>query len=121
MTRRQRDKETTRQERDGILSLSPCLPVSVSILVVGYGNELRGDDAAGPRIAREVAAWGLPQVRTLAAHQLTPELAAELAHADAAIFVDAYLTDAAAANVYLRPIASCNRSQLGAHLGDPGA
>ena len=63
-------------------------------------------------IAREVAAWGLVEVRTLAVHQLTPELAAELAHADAAIFVDAYLTDAAAATVYLRPIAPCNRTSL---------
>jgi Ni,Fe-hydrogenase maturation factor len=26
-----------------------------SVLVIGYGNELRGDDAAGPRVARAVA------------------------------------------------------------------
>ena len=101
--------------------MSPCLPVSVSTLVVGYGNELRGDDAAGPQIAGEVAAWGLPEVRTLAVHQLTPELAAELAQARAAIFVDAYHTAAAEATVSLRPIAPHNQPRLAGHSGDPCA
>ncbi len=57
-----------------------------ALLVIGYGNELRGDDAVGPRIARAVAGWGLPG---LAVHQLTPELAEPLSRAENAVFVDA--------------------------------
>jgi hydrogenase maturation protease len=91
------------------------------LLVIGYGNELRGDDAAGPQIARAVAAWGLPEVRALALHQLTPELAEALALADHAIFVDAAHTDRVEAHVAFCPIASLNRPHLAGHTGDPRA
>jgi hydrogenase maturation protease len=59
------------------------------ILVIGYGNELRGDDALGPRVAAAIAARQLPGVQVLAPRQLLPELAAELAEARRIIFVDA--------------------------------
>ena len=59
------------------------------LLVVGYGNELRGDDGVGPVAARTVAAWNRPDVRGIDMHQLTPELAAELSHAERVVFVDA--------------------------------
>jgi hydrogenase maturation protease len=59
------------------------------VLVIGYGNTLRGDDGIGPAVAEAVAALGLPGVRVLAVHQLTPELAAELAECRLAVFVDA--------------------------------
>jgi hydrogenase maturation protease len=59
------------------------------VLVIGYGNELRGDDGVGPRVARAVAGWHLPHVRALAMHQLTPELAEGVARAAAVVFVDA--------------------------------
>jgi hydrogenase maturation protease len=59
------------------------------ILVIGYGNVLRGDDAVGPQVAAAVARWGLPDVQALAVHQLTPELAEPLAAARLAVFVDA--------------------------------
>lgn len=58
-------------------------------LVIGYGNTLRGDDAAGPLVAERVAAWRAPGVETLAVPQLTPELAAAVARAGAVLFVDA--------------------------------
>ena len=58
-------------------------------LVIGYGNSLRGDDAAGPILADRIAALALPGVTVLARHQLTPELAAELAACAAVVFVDA--------------------------------
>jgi hydrogenase maturation protease len=63
--------------------------VSAGILVIGYGNTLRGDDGIGPAVAEAVAALGLPGVRVIVAHQLTPELAADLAGARLAVFVDA--------------------------------
>ena len=62
-------------------------------LVIGYGNELRGDDAAGPCVARGVADWGRPEVDGLAVHQLTPELAPALAGAEVVVFVDACADD----------------------------
>ena len=58
-------------------------------LVIGYGNGLRGDDAVGPRAAEQVEGWDLPGVTSLAVHQLTPELAAAIAEAEAVWFIDA--------------------------------
>jgi hydrogenase maturation protease len=59
------------------------------ILVIGYGNVLRGDDAAGPKVADAVESLALPGVFVLTAHQLLPELAETLASCRMAIFVDA--------------------------------
>jgi hydrogenase maturation protease len=61
----------------------------VKALVVGYGNELCGDDAVGPLAARAAATWGLHGMRCLDVHQLTPELVDELAGVDRVVFVDA--------------------------------
>ena len=63
-------------------------------LVIGYGNELRGDDAAGPYVAHNVADWYLPGVDGLVVHQLTPELAPVLAETETVVFVDARADDA---------------------------
>lgn len=61
------------------------------IVVLGYGNPLRGDDGAGWRVAEAIAErWaGLLVVRT--GQQLVPEWAADLQTADIAYFVDASL------------------------------
>lgn len=61
----------------------------MNILVIGYGNTLRGDDAVGPLVAEQVAIWNWPDVRSLPVHQLTPELAAEIAQVEAVFFIDA--------------------------------
>lgn len=58
-------------------------------LVIGYGNTLRQDDGVGYRLAEQVETWQWPHVRAIACHQLTPELAAEMAECDRVIFVDA--------------------------------
>jgi hydrogenase maturation protease len=55
-------------------------------LIIGYGNSLRGDDGAGPLVAR---AFG---PGAIAANQLTPELAEPIASAGLVIFVDADAT-----------------------------
>ena len=65
----------------------------MNFLVIGYGNTLRSDDGAGQRVAEKIAQWKLPGVRSLAVHQLTPELAENIAQADAVIFVDAVATN----------------------------
>ncbi len=62
---------------------------SPRILVIGYGNELRGDDGAGRKLAEEVEGWGLEEVDTLSVRQLTPDLAAEIAGRPRVVFADA--------------------------------
>lgn len=58
-------------------------------LVIGYGNTLRCDDGVGQKVAESVQEWNLENVRSLARHQLTPELAEDIAQANIVIFVDA--------------------------------
>jgi hydrogenase maturation protease len=55
--------------------------------VIGFGNSLAGDDAAGPEAAARLE--DQPGVVVRIVHQLTPELAAEVAAADRVVFVDA--------------------------------
>lgn len=69
----------------------PPSAVRARLLVLGYGNTLFGDDGLGQLIAQHVADWAIPGVLALARHELTPELAADVAVADEVIFVDAAL------------------------------
>jgi hydrogenase maturation protease len=69
------------------------------VLLIGYGNALRGDDAIGAMAVEHLRAQlaGAPpeqaaQLEFTSCHQLTPELAEPLAHCDLAIFVDAAAT-----------------------------
>lgn len=62
-----------------------------SVIIIGYGNDLRGDDAAGRVAAERLAALRIPDVQVLSEHQLVPEHAALLAQAHMAIFIDADL------------------------------
>jgi hydrogenase maturation protease len=59
------------------------------LLVIGYGNTLRGDDGAGPAVAEAVSLLGLEGVRTVSCHQLAPELADPISRAARVVFVDA--------------------------------
>jgi hydrogenase maturation protease len=60
------------------------------ILIVGYGNPLRGDDGLGRRAAEELAGrWPESEVRVEAAHQLFVEMAPAAAESDFAVFIDA--------------------------------
>ncbi len=60
------------------------------ILLIGYGNPLRGDDGVGWRVA-EAAAELLPDppVTVLTVQLLTPELADPISRAERVIFIDA--------------------------------
>lgn len=74
--------------------VQPALPpgaVRTRALVIGCGNTLFGDDAVGPSIADTVSDRALPGVLGRAVHELVPELAADLAATEVAIFVDAAL------------------------------
>jgi hydrogenase maturation protease len=58
------------------------------VLVIGYGNTLRGDDAAGIRAA-ELIAQRHPEFLCVYMHQLMPEMAEQIAECDVVFFVDA--------------------------------
>lgn len=90
------------------------------IYVIGYGNELRGDDAVGPRVAHAVAVMKLAGVRADAVHQLTPELAEPLAKAASAIFVDAAV-DGVPGQVEVVPCGPVDLKMPLGHLSDPHA
>jgi hydrogenase maturation protease len=60
------------------------------VLVVGYGNSLRGDDGVGWHAAGLLATHPrLTGARVLARHQLVPELAADVSRASLVVLVDA--------------------------------
>lgn len=58
-------------------------------LVVGYGNILRGDDGAGPSVARRLDEEHLPGVIIRTLHQLAPELLDEAVDYPRVLFIDA--------------------------------
>jgi hydrogenase maturation protease len=87
------------------------------ILVIGYGSSLRCDDAIGLWVAAQVERWRWPDVVALALPQLLPELAAQLATARAAIFVDA--AAGGPAGVRLTPIAPVDHGHTLGHTGSP--
>ena len=62
------------------------------ILVIGYGNTLRGDDGVGQHVALAASKWKVPGLAVEVVHQLTSDLAEPLSKADVAIFVDARLS-----------------------------
>jgi hydrogenase maturation protease len=92
--------------------------VSGGVLVIGYGNTLRGDDGIGPVVAEAVAERELPGVRALAVHQLTPELAADLAEARVAVFVDAAVGGEA---VRVMRLDASDTGEVMTHAADPRA
>jgi len=69
------------------------------LLLIGYGNPLRQDDGLGWRVAMAIEKLHLPNLQVIATQQLTLELAAPIARAEAVMFVDAaYRTSAAKAS-----------------------
>jgi hydrogenase maturation protease len=62
------------------------------VLIIGYGNPLRGDDGFGWQAALRMSREQLGEgVHVLALHQLTPEMAERISRADRVIFLDASL------------------------------
>jgi hydrogenase maturation protease len=58
------------------------------ILIIGYGNPLRGDDGVGWRVVEALEGL-VPEGATIAVHQLMPELAEPISRAEVVVFVDA--------------------------------
>jgi len=59
------------------------------VLVIGYGNALRGDDGLGNHVAAALEKRAIAGVDIISAHQLYPEMAEPISQADYVIFVDA--------------------------------
>lgn len=60
------------------------------VLVIGFGNELRGDDGLGPIAAQHLQSkFDDDDVDFLIEHQLYPEMAEIISHFQHVIFVDA--------------------------------
>lgn len=93
------------------------MPSRVPLLVIGYGNTLRGDDGVGPRAVEAIAALELPGVQTLISQQLSPEHADPVSQADQVIFVDAAVDEPC--QVRFRKLEPGETTQLMAHAADP--
>ncbi|MGB9196179.1 MAG: hydrogenase maturation protease [Terriglobales bacterium] len=65
----------------------------MSSLIIGYGNPLRSDDAAGylAAVAME-REFSFPEISVIAMQQLTPELAEPISGASRVLFLDASRT-----------------------------
>ena len=88
------------------------------VLVIGYGNELRGDDGVGPHVARAVAARNLTGVEVIRSHQLLPEMAERVADARAVIFIDAAVVNDDKGVTVRSVEPEANDSSMG-HTSDP--
>jgi hydrogenase maturation protease len=80
---------------------------AVRCLILACGNTLREDDGVGPLLASwaEVQWRDDPRVRVICDHQWTPDVAEEVAAAEAIIFVDCSL-DQAPGEMMLRELSS---------------
>ncbi len=67
----------------------PALRRGQRALVLGIGNDLRGDDALGPLVAEAFEATAPAGVSARAVRGLTPELVVDLARVAVVVFVDA--------------------------------
>lgn len=87
--------------------LSERVP-GAAVLVIGIGNDLRGDDGAGRAVVEAIQEYGPPGVRAVWTHQIVPELAVQMSWADRAIFVDA-------------TVAACRRARARRLVAGPAA
>lgn len=58
-------------------------------VIIGYGNELRGEDAFGIDVVKELEKYDLKDTVLMSTFQLTPEIVLELLDASEIIFIDA--------------------------------
>jgi hydrogenase maturation protease len=61
------------------------------VLIIGYGNSLRGDDVVGRHVAQMLGEHyrNDRDVRVIGAHQLTPEMAEDISTSEFVLFLDA--------------------------------
>ena len=62
-------------------------------VIVGFGNDLRGEDGFGIEVIKQLQKYPLKNTKLISTFQLTPELALKLQEFDEIIFVDAAHSD----------------------------
>jgi hydrogenase maturation protease len=77
--------------------------LSAPILVFGWGNPSRGDDALGPLFVERIEAMKLPDVECLTDFQLQVEHALDLRGRQRVLFVDASIDTATIAATRIEP------------------
>ena len=91
------------------------------VLIIGYGNPLRGDDGLGWHAARRLQAeLAREDVEVKAVHQLTPELSEELSRAELAIFIDA-AAEGEPGTVLSREVSPTGGEEMFTHQASPAA
>jgi hydrogenase maturation protease len=85
-----------------------------SFLVIGYGNPTHGDDVMGQQVISQIQQLGLKNVGVCAVEQLTPELSAQLATVNYAIFVDACQMEQS--DVRISPLEACGSETTGSSV-----
>lgn len=93
--------------------------VTAPVLVFGWGNPSRGDDALGPLFVEAVEAMRLPGVECLTDFQLQIEHALDLRGRKRVLFVDA--SAGARAPFELARIEAARDASLGTHAVSPQA
>lgn len=93
--------------------------MTAPILIFGWGNPSRGDDALGPLFVERIAALGLPNVECLTDFQLQVEHALDLVGRQRVLFVDASL--AAAAPFTVNPLQPARDASFSTHAITPEA
>ena len=68
------------------------MPTNPSLLIFGYGNPSRGDDALGPMLLERLETEGVSGIECLTDFQLQVEHALDLEGRELALFIDAHLT-----------------------------
>jgi len=103
--------------------MTPVAATAAPILIFGWGNASRGDDALGPAFIERASALVLrgdvPEIEWLTDYQLQVEHALDLADRRQVLFVDASLDCAAPFEVL--PLHSATEHQLTTHAMAPEA
>ncbi|MFB2772465.1 hydrogenase maturation protease [Pelatocladus sp. BLCC-F211] len=89
--------------------------MNCNVIAIGYGNELRSDDGIGQRVAK---ALHFSNVKSIAVHQLTPELAEALANTDLVVFIDACLMSESS-QVQIESLSPASFNVIAGHTADP--
>jgi hydrogenase maturation protease len=93
------------------------MSLRIPLLLIGYGNTLRGDDGVGVRVAEAIDALRLPGIHTMVCQQLSPEHADAVSQANCVLFVDAAVGEPR--EVQFRELEPGHTTQLMTHAADP--
>lgn len=96
--------------------------MSDGVVIIGYGNVLRGDDGVGWHVAEILSEDpALAGAEILARHQLTPEMAEDVGRASLVIFIDAAAGPAAGSLAISRVEVAGQAATTWSHHLDPEA